>query len=80
MARPRRARPRRIKSVKLPAAAAAVGAPAPRRVPELIARVLIGNALTAWLTTMRGADNGKAKRELGWTPRYPSWREGFRAL
>jgi nucleoside-diphosphate-sugar epimerase len=31
------------------------------------------------MTEARGASNAKAKRELGWTPRYPSWREGFRA-
>jgi hypothetical protein len=31
------------------------------------------------MTETRGASNAKAKRELGWTPRYPSWREGFRA-
>jgi 2-alkyl-3-oxoalkanoate reductase len=28
-------------------------------------------------TEARGASNAKAKRELGWVPRYPSWREGF---
>jgi hypothetical protein len=32
----------------------------------------------ALMTTVRGSSNAKAKRELGWTPRYPSWREGFR--
>jgi hypothetical protein len=29
-------------------------------------------------TVARGASNAKAKRELGWTLRYPSWRQGFR--
>jgi hypothetical protein len=28
-------------------------------------------------TEARGASNAKAKRELAWTLRYPSWREGF---
>jgi hypothetical protein len=31
------------------------------------------------MTEMRGASNAKAKRELGWSPRYPSWRDGFPA-
>jgi hypothetical protein len=30
-------------------------------------------------TEARGASNAKAKHELGWTPRHPSWREGFPA-
>ncbi len=30
-------------------------------------------------TESRGACNAKAKRELGWELRYPSWREGFAA-
>jgi len=32
-----------------------------------------------WMTQGRGASNAKAKRELGWTPAYPSWRDGFPA-
>ena len=32
------------------------------------------------MTEIRGASNAKARRELGWTPAYPSWREGFQAL
>jgi hypothetical protein len=31
------------------------------------------------MTEIRGASNAKAKRELGWTLRHPSWREGFAA-
>jgi nucleoside-diphosphate-sugar epimerase len=62
----------------LPAVAAAVGARAPRRVPRVVARLLAGEAATVMMTEVRGASNAKAKRELGWQPRHPSWREGFR--
>ena len=61
----------------LPAFAAAVGAKRPLRVPKLIARIAAGGEVVAFATTMRGASNAKAKRELGWQPRYPSWRQGF---
>jgi 2-alkyl-3-oxoalkanoate reductase len=63
----------------LPALAAAIGARPPRRVPRWLARLLAGEAGVALMTEIRGASNAKAKRELGWTLRYPSWREGFRA-
>jgi nucleoside-diphosphate-sugar epimerase len=61
----------------LPAYARALRAPPPRRVPELVARLFLGKALTAWITTMRGASNGAAASALGWRPRYASWRDGF---
>jgi len=32
---------------------------------------------TVMMTEVRGSSNAKAKRELGWQPRYPSWRQGF---
>jgi nucleoside-diphosphate-sugar epimerase len=63
----------------LPALAAAIGAKPPRRVPRLVARLLAGESGVVLMTESRGASNAKAKRELGWTLRYPSWREGFRA-
>jgi nucleoside-diphosphate-sugar epimerase len=63
----------------LPALAAAIGAKPPRRVPRWLARIVAGEAGVALMTEVRGASNQKAKRELGWTPRYPSWRDGFRA-
>jgi nucleoside-diphosphate-sugar epimerase len=63
----------------LPALAAAIGAKPPRRVPRWLARLLAGEAGIALMTEIRGASNAKAKRELGWTLRYPSWRQGFRA-
>jgi len=61
----------------LPAAAQAVGAPAPRRVPRWLGRLFAGEWATVMMTETRGASNAKAKRELAWTPRHASWREGF---
>jgi nucleoside-diphosphate-sugar epimerase len=61
----------------LPAAAQAVEAPAPRRVPRWLGRLFAGEWATVMMTEARGASNAKAKRELAWTPRHASWREGF---
>jgi nucleoside-diphosphate-sugar epimerase len=60
--------------------ATATGSPSPRRVPSWLARFFIGDAGVRWMTQGRGSSNEKAKRELGWTPRYPSWRDGFREM
>ena len=62
----------------LPAYAEAIGAKPPRRVPVFLARLIAGKAAAALATELRGASNEKAKRELGWEPGYPSWRQGFR--
>jgi 2-alkyl-3-oxoalkanoate reductase len=61
----------------LPALAEALGAKPPRRVPRWLGRLLAGEAATVMMTEIRGASNAKARRELGWTLRYPSWRLGF---
>jgi len=61
----------------LPAAASAVGAKPPRRVPRWLGRLAAGEAGAVMMTEVRGASNEKAKRELGWSLRYPSWRQGF---
>jgi nucleoside-diphosphate-sugar epimerase len=61
----------------LPYLAHAVGAKPPRHVPQWLGRLLAGEALATMMTEGRGASNAKAKRELGWQLRYPSWREGF---
>jgi 2-alkyl-3-oxoalkanoate reductase len=61
----------------LPVAVEALGAKPPRRFPVWLARLAAGEAAVVMGTTARGASNEKAKRELGWTPRYPSWRYGF---
>jgi nucleoside-diphosphate-sugar epimerase len=63
----------------LPALAAAAGAKPPRRLPRWLARVVAGESVATMMTEIRGASNAKAKRELGWEPAHPSWREGFRA-
>jgi 2-alkyl-3-oxoalkanoate reductase len=64
----------------LPALAAAVGAKPPRHVPLWLGRRLAGEAVAVMMTEVRGASNAKAKRELGWVPRYASWRAGFATL
>jgi nucleoside-diphosphate-sugar epimerase len=63
----------------LPALAAAVGARPPRRVPAWVARLAGGAHGVVLMTEVRGASNAKARRELGWRPAWPSWRQGFRA-
>jgi nucleoside-diphosphate-sugar epimerase len=63
----------------LPVLAEALGAKPPRRFPRWVARLVAGEAAVVMGTEARGASNAKAKRELGWQLRYPSWRDGFRA-
>jgi nucleoside-diphosphate-sugar epimerase len=63
----------------VPALAETIGAKPPRHVPRWLAQVFAGDAGLVLMTEARGASNAKAKRELGWTLRHPSWREGFRA-
>jgi nucleoside-diphosphate-sugar epimerase len=62
----------------LPTLADALGVPAPRRVPVPIARLVAGAYGVAIMTRAQGASNALAKGELGWSPAYSSWREGFR--
>ena len=62
----------------LPYLAACAGAKAPMRVPKWLARLLAGEQAVVMMTEGRGFSNIKAKRELGWTLRYPSWRQGFK--
>jgi 2-alkyl-3-oxoalkanoate reductase len=61
----------------LPYVAHAVGARAPRRVPAWLGRLAAGDVGVSMMTQIRGSSNAKAKRELGWRPGWPSWREGF---
>ena len=63
----------------LPVLAQVLDAKPPRRFPKWLARLAAGEATVVMTTESRGASNAKAKRELGWTLRYPSWREGFQA-
>jgi nucleoside-diphosphate-sugar epimerase len=61
----------------LPALARALGAKPPRRVPAWLVRMLAGETAVYMMTQARGISSEKAKRELGWALRYPSWRTGF---
>ena len=55
------------------------GAKKPMRVPRFVGRLFAGEAGVVMMTEIRGASNAKAKRELGWRPAHPSWRQGFAA-
>jgi 2-alkyl-3-oxoalkanoate reductase len=54
-----------------------LGAKPPMRAPTWLGRLLGGEMIAQWMTQGRGASNSKARRELGWIPKYPSWRDGF---
>ncbi len=62
----------------LPELAAAIGAKPPWRVPAWVVGPVLGEQGISVMTRIRGSSNAKAKRELGWQLRYPSWRQGFR--
>ncbi len=62
----------------LPALAEALDAPPPRHVPRWLGRLVAGEAAAVMMTEVRGARNDRAKWELGWEPRFASWRDGFR--
>jgi nucleoside-diphosphate-sugar epimerase len=61
----------------LPVFAAALGAKPPRHLPRWLGRLAGGEATVSLMTEIRGASNAKAKRELGWQLRHPTWRDGF---
>jgi len=61
----------------VPFLARCLGAEAPQEIPASLGRQLAGEFLVAQMTVARGSSNAKAKRELGWAPRYATWREGF---
>jgi len=61
----------------LPEVARQLGAKPPRRAPRWLGRLLAGEAATVMMTELRGASNAKAKRELGWEPAHPSWRDSL---
>jgi nucleoside-diphosphate-sugar epimerase len=62
----------------LPAFAAANGAKKPLRVPTWLASLVAGKSAVGFLRHMEGASNARARAELGWAPRWASWRDGFR--
>jgi nucleoside-diphosphate-sugar epimerase len=63
----------------LPVYAEALAAKPPRHLPAWLVRIVAGQAMADAAVSMRGAANAKAKRELGWQPAHPSWRQGFAA-
>jgi nucleoside-diphosphate-sugar epimerase len=63
----------------LPYLAESVGAKPPRRLPAWLVRPLLGEQGISMMTATRGSSNARARRDLGWAPSYPSWRQGFRA-
>ena len=62
----------------IPYVADVVDAKKPRRIPAWIARMLAGR-MAGFATSLQPVSNAKAKHDLGWQPRYASWREGFAA-
>lgn len=64
----------------LPELARTLGAKQPVHVPRFVGRLLTGEIGVAMMTELRGASNAKARRELGWEPAHPSWRQGFAEL
>lgn len=66
-------------SAWLPYLAQCLHAKPPLHVPVWLGRIAAGEVIVAQMTQVRGSSNEKAKRELGWRPRYPSWRDGFPA-
>lgn len=65
-------------AVWLPELARALGAKPPMHIPSWLGRLFVGDVGVSMMTRIRGVSNSKAKRELGWKPRYQSWRDGFR--
>jgi 2-alkyl-3-oxoalkanoate reductase len=64
----------------LPEIARMLGAKPPRRVPVWLGKLAAGEVGVSMMTKIRGTSNAKAKRELGWKPAYPSYRDGFAAM
>ena len=63
----------------LPYLAKVLGAKPPLRMPAWLGRLLAGDFVVTLMTSARGSSNDKARKDLGWEPRYESWQEGFRA-
>jgi nucleoside-diphosphate-sugar epimerase len=61
----------------MPFLAEQLGAKKPFRVPRFVGRLLAGEVAVMMLTELRGSSNAKARRVLGWEPRWSTWRIGF---
>lgn len=66
-------------AVWLPELARMLDVRRPVRVPRFVGRLVAGETGDVMMTQLRGASNAKARRELGWEPAHPSWRQGFAA-
>ena len=64
----------------LPCAADLLGAKPPLRLPRWLGRLVAGEHVDVLMNEIRGASNAKAKAQFGWRPKYPTWRQGFRAV
>lgn len=62
----------------LPYLAQCVGAPAPRHIPNFLAKIAVGEHAVAMMNDIRGVSNAKARQQLHWEPKWSSWRQGFR--
>lgn len=62
----------------LPYLAQCVGAPAPRHIPNFLAKIAVGEHAVAMMNDIRGVSNAKAREQLHWEPKWSSWRQGFR--
>jgi 2-alkyl-3-oxoalkanoate reductase len=62
----------------LPYLAQCLGAKPPLHLPTWVARLAAGDVVVRMMTDVRGVSNAKAKRVLGWRPRWSTWRDGFR--
>lgn len=61
----------------LPELATILGAPAPKKIPTALVRIVAGPVGVAFMTRLRGADNARARLTLDWRPRHTTWRNGF---
>jgi nucleoside-diphosphate-sugar epimerase len=60
--------------------AARIGAPSPRRVPVWLAKWLAGEQAVEYFTRSTRTTNARFRRDFGWTPRYPTYREGLEQI
>ncbi|HEV2057824.1 MAG TPA: NAD(P)-dependent oxidoreductase [Solirubrobacteraceae bacterium] len=61
----------------MPVFAEALRAKKPMKAPRPMAILAAGKAPVQWMESLKGADNSRAKRGLGWQPQYRTWRHGF---
>ena len=54
-----------------------LGAPCPRRVPVWLARLVAGERAVAYFTRSTRTSNARFRRDYGWAPKYPTYREGL---